>query len=102
MANNPVNFMDPYGLFGWDTVAKQLLKQIAKYFLKKGMGDPLERGAEQERDYLKERYFEAYVLCLENCGPNGPCGNGNESECIEKCSKEYRKKVEALYGRHLD
>jgi RHS repeat-associated protein len=102
VGNNPVNFMDPYGLFGWDTVAKELLKQIAKYFLKKGMGDTLERGAEQERDYLKERYFEAYVLCLKNCGPNGPCGNGNESECIEKCSKEYRKKVEALYGRHLD
>jgi RHS repeat-associated protein len=96
--NNPVNLIDPYGLLGWDTVIRQLLKQAAKYLLKKGMGDPLERGAEQEREWLKERYLQEYVRCLEDCEKNKLC-NQDQFGCVEKCSKEYRRKVEALYGR---
>jgi len=43
VGNNPVNWVDPYGLLGWDTIGrwfgKQAAKQIGKWFGKKIMPD---------------------------------------------------------------
>jgi len=43
VGNNPVNFVDPYGLVGLDTIAgwigKQIAKQIGKVIAKKAIPD---------------------------------------------------------------
>ncbi len=93
VGNVPTMYTDSTGLLGWDTVIKQVLKQLAKKLLKEGLGDPLEKGAETERQALEQFYFEQYKRCLEGCGGEGRC---DTEECKGKCSEQYARDIERL------
>jgi RHS repeat-associated protein len=93
VGNAPTIYTDSTGLIGWDTVIKQVLKQVAKRLLKEWSGDPIERGAEEERKALEQFYLEQYKRCLEGCGGEGRC---DTEECKEKCYGQYTRDMERL------
>ncbi len=79
VGNNPVNRIDPYGLFGWDTVGKLIAKQIGKWFSKKIMPD---KGLNlpDEGDDDNDGTMNFMDPDSEHCKVN--CTKGGEGQCV--------------------
>lgn len=111
---NPLRYIDPTGNLGIDTILKTILNQaleelakaLAGHELKShGLPDPLkdpgERGAEIERDALRQRNDATYQQCLNACkNKSNQCMNRQDpltwqsswddlQSCTNKCSRQY-------------
>ncbi len=97
--NNPIRYRDPYGLFGWDTVAgklgpylvEKIIKKLGSTFLdnitKKIFGDPqagLDNGADYENQQLELLKVDRFVSCAAGCDGKNDC---EFDQCLNKCAE---------------
>jgi RHS repeat-associated protein len=90
VGNNSVNFTDPNGLLGWDSLIRFGVKRLINSCLKKATGDPMERGGKQEKEWLRQRYFEGYLRCLQDCSQKYPYNSPQLDDCILNCILMYQ------------
>ena len=100
--NNPISYKDALGLQG--QVLSWLLKwaagKVAGYLAgkaaQKTFGDPMERGAEWEREVLRSQYLDEYEACIRGCSSSTGCGNNREMGCLNNCVDQYSAKIATL------
>lgn len=95
VGGNPVNWIDPEGLIGYDTLIKFLSKRIGNSIGKK-MADIQENiyaGAEREQEFLNDKAYEEMLRCLYSCADNSKCRSETDN-CTQSCIDNYNSKLE--------
>jgi RHS repeat-associated protein len=93
---NPISFKDPLGqqaFPGAGFVLKQILRQVIRTGAGKLGQEPLERGAEREKEDLLEMAWQDYKRCQESCRQQFP----TDCDCEQDCRDRYYR-----HGKQID
>jgi len=92
VGNDPVNWVDPDGLIGYDSIVLFLSKRLGSIIGEKLVNEQekLYKGAELEEEFLRNRAGEELQRCLSRCSDNSRCKE-NDEDCTKNCTDNFEK-----------
>jgi RHS repeat-associated protein len=94
---NPLGLTDWSGTQTPNPVLNFAMKQLLKKILGEYAQDPMDKGAQHEREQLKLQFWREYEMCLDACS-GAECEVGDSMDvCAEDCRNRYFRRMNRMW-----